>query len=165
MKDLRGKIKDRVTRHALSTAVSGQKTGHPDDESRLTTRFVSREEAVQQLEQDQTDTKPKPRLRGFLATKKLTFYKSGMCSRKAFRERWQNVNSWYRTTVESVKSGKFWHSVRELLPGESVDSKSEFLTSFVTSVKEEGFMSFDTEREVHPVMSQVIIKLHLYYNV
>ena len=145
-------------RHALSTAITGSKTGHPDDESRLTTRFVSRHDALKQFDVHSVTPAPKPRLLGFLATKEINFYKSGFCSRKSFRERWQAEGSWYRTTTQSVLSGKFWRSVREVLPGETVNTDSEFLASFVNSVKEEGFMSFDTEREVHPVMSQVMMK-------
>lgn len=153
--NIRGSIKNKVTSHAMSTALHGSKTGHPDDENRLTTRFMPRSEALKKLDVQDVVPQPPHRSLGFLAVKLITPYRAGVCSRAEFRQRWKNPGSWYRTTEEDVRSGKFWRSVRELLPGENVNAESEFLASFVDSVKAEGFMSFDTEREVHPVMTQV----------
>ncbi len=152
---MRGPIKEQVVGHALTTALYGQKTGHPDDAERLTTRFTPRHLALTESDVLMRKPIPHPRELGFLAAPKITFHKFGHCPRKDFRARWRHTNSWYRTTEEQVRSRKFWHTVRELLPGEFVHKDSGFLHSFATSVKEEGFMSFDTEREVHPVMSQV----------
>ena len=140
----------------MSTALYGSRTGHPDDENRLTTRFIPRHEALKDFDVSTMEHQPPHRSLGFLAVPKITPYKAGVCTRADFRDRWENPGSWYRTTEEDVKLGKFWRSVRELLPGESVNPESEFLASFVHSVKSDGYMSFDTEREVHPVMTQVI---------
>ena len=147
-----------MARHG--TALAGTKTGHPDD-NRLTTRFVPRHEALKDLDIKAMQPQPPHRFLGYLAVKKITPYKAGFCTREAFRQRWEKPGSWYRTTEDDVKSGKFWRSVRELLPGQSVKPESEFLASFVKSVKAEGFMSFNTEREVHPVMTQVIFFLRI----
>ena len=154
--NIRGPIKEKVKIHAMSTALYGSRTGHPDDENRLTTRFIPRHEALKDFDVSTMEHQPPHRSLGFLAVPKITPYKAGVCTRADFRDRWENPGSWYRTTEEDVKLGKFWRSVRELLPGESVNPESEFLASFVHSVKSDGYMSFDTEREVHPVMTQVI---------
>ena len=160
--NIRGSIKNKVTSHAMSTALYGSRTGHPDDEKRLTTRFIPRHEALKDLDVQTMEPQPPHRFLGFLAVPKITPYRAGVCSRAEFRQRWENPGSWYRTTEEDVRSGKFWRSVRELLPGECVNPDSEYLASFVRSVKAEGFMSVDTEREVHPVMTQVLFLCTTY---
>jgi hypothetical protein len=68
---------------------------------------------------------------------------------------WFGPNSPYRTTIKQARNKSIYNTVREVLPGQSVEDGDVFLQDFLSHVERDGLMTFDTERQEYPPMVQV----------
>ena len=87
---------------------------------------------------------------------KLNFHRGGYLSRCKFRSLWSGANSPYRTNIKQVRDKSIYKTVREILPGQTVEDNDKFLQEFVHDVERDGVMTFDTERQEYPPMVQVM---------
>jgi hypothetical protein len=137
---------------------TGNRSNHPDDDKRLSAKYVQRDEAVAERDRRR---KYDGRMVGYEVIAKHNFLRGWRCSRSVLRSRWMGNDAPYRTSILHVNNHSIYDSVREILPGEAVSSEDPFLQKFVDYVKMDGFMAFDTERKKPPVMVQVMMQ-YLY---
>jgi len=136
----------------------GDKSSHPDDANRVSTRYETRQTAVQNRSRDRHY---KSRSLAYDVMPKQKFTRGWTLSRSVLRERWNHPRGLYRTTVGDKYT--FTNSVKEVLPGECVSEEDQFLDEFVHYTRMCGFMSFDTERKDPPVMVQVHFSSRLLF--
>ena len=117
----------------------------------MSTQFVPRDEAVKERDRDYVYTS---RTIAYDTVPKQVFLRGWTCSRSVLRNRWQHPEGQYRTDSTNDEI-TLRHTVREILPGETVPADDPFLEEFVHYTIMAGFLAFDTERKKQPVMLQV----------
>lgn len=138
----------------INVSRTGHRSEHPDDEQRLATKYVRRNEAAAERDKRR---RYQCRMLGYQVIQRHAFIRGSICCRSVFRDRWRGENAPYRTSVGQVYDHTIYNTVCEVLPGVSVKPDDPFLAEFVRYVQFEGFMAFDTEKKKQPVVVQVII--------